>query len=104
VETRTDLREGVVDLLAEERQDDDNHDGYQHQDEGVLDQALASLSQFFQLNSHSRISFSDKEPVLLQDWHVVAAIARPLFSLFPEIMLNYTTLRAAVTHQFVTIC
>jgi len=57
--------EFVGPLLPKERQDDDNHDGYQHQNEGIFDQALAFLLQLSDFAAHAISPFATKEAVLL---------------------------------------
>ena len=44
-QSRNDIAEHVADNRAQEQQDGDDHDGHQHQDQGVLDQALALLTR-----------------------------------------------------------
>ena len=48
----TDFREGAVDLVAEEGQDNDNDDSYEDEDECILYQALALLLQLLNLSAH----------------------------------------------------
>jgi hypothetical protein len=43
VQGRYDVGEDVLDLTAHGKKDDDDHDGHEHEDQGVLHHALAFL-------------------------------------------------------------
>src|SRR5438874_386375 len=45
VDTGADFRERIVHLGSQETEYDDNHNGYQHQNQGIFYQTLASLPQ-----------------------------------------------------------
>src|SRR5947209_1085419 len=52
LEGGSDLGERIVHFVAEEGQDQDNHDSDQHQDKCVLNEALAFLLELLELLAH----------------------------------------------------